>query len=28
MEEAPTVFINGKKLKDPYTYEEYQKYLR
>lgn len=28
IEEAPTVFINGKKLKDPYTYEEYQKYLR
>lgn len=26
--EAPTVYVNGKKLKDPYSYTEYKKYLK
>lgn len=28
IKQAPTVFINGKKLKDPYNYKEYKKYLK
>ncbi|MFW3529733.1 DsbA family protein [Staphylococcus caprae] len=28
IKEAPTVYVNGKKLKDPYSYKEYKKYLK
>lgn len=28
VKEAPTVYVNGKKLKDPYSYAEYKKYLK
>ncbi|MCG3400708.1 DsbA family protein [Staphylococcus massiliensis] len=28
VKEAPTVYVNGKKLKDPYSYKEYKKYLK
>ncbi|HCX9014051.1 MULTISPECIES: DsbA family protein [Staphylococcus] len=28
VKEAPTVYVNGKKLKDPYNYAEYKKYLK
>lgn len=28
IKEAPTVYVNGKKLNDPYNYKEYQKYLK
>lgn len=28
VKEAPTVYVNGKKLKDPYSYTEYKKYLK
>ena len=28
IKEAPTVYVNGKKLKDPYSYAEYKKYLK
>lgn len=28
VKEAPTVYVNGKKLKDPYNYKEYKKYLK
>ncbi|MFX0550153.1 DsbA family protein [Hathewaya histolytica] len=28
IKEAPTLYVNGKKLKDPYNYKEYKKYLK
>lgn len=28
VKEAPTVYVNGKKLKDLYSYTEYKKYLK
>lgn len=28
VKEAPTVYVNGKKLKDPYSYTKYKKYLK
>lgn len=28
VKEAPTVYVNDKKLKDPYSYKEYKKYLK
>ncbi|EUQ44827.1 TPA: DsbA family protein [Staphylococcus aureus] len=28
VKEAPTVYVNGKKLKNPYNYKEYKKYLK